>query len=93
MLFLASIYTRPSSSPVLVVIVSVFLLQAELEELDHEIREDILENNNDYYGELGDGEDVSEWHSFFTRNLELVAKIAELLPDEIFSLVVCSKWS
>ncbi|MPC08061.1 exportin-6-like [Portunus trituberculatus] len=61
--------------------------QAELEELDHEIREEILENNNAYYGELGDGEDVSEWHSFFTRNLELVAKIAELLPDEIFSLV------
>lgn len=60
-----------------------------MEELDHEIREEILENNNAYYGELGDGEDVSEWHSFFTRNLELVAKIAELLPDQIFSLVVC----
>lgn len=67
----------------------VFPLQAELEELDHEIRKEILENNNAYYGELGDGEDVSEWHSFFTRNLELVAKIAELLPDQIFSLVVC----
>ncbi|KAK8722049.1 hypothetical protein OTU49_012451, partial [Cherax quadricarinatus] len=61
--------------------------QAELEELDHEICEEISENNMHHYGELGTSEEISEWHSFFTRNLELLAKIADLLPDQIFTLV------
>ncbi|XP_069996041.1 exportin-6 [Penaeus vannamei] len=61
--------------------------QAELEELDHEISEEISEGCESYYGEIGTSDEVSEWHSFFTRNLELLAKIADLLPDQIFTLV------
>lgn len=61
--------------------------QAELEELDHEICEEISENSTSHYGEIGTDEEVSEWQSFFTRNLELLAKIADLLPDQIFTLV------
>lgn len=66
----------------------LYCSKAELEELDHEICEDIPENTMNHYGEIGTGEDVSEWHSFFIRNLELIARIAELLPDQIFTLVV-----
>lgn len=66
----------------------ILFCKAELEELDHEICEDIPENTMTHYGEIGTGDDMSEWHSFFTRNLELIARIAELLPDQIFTLVV-----
>ncbi|KAK3889634.1 hypothetical protein Pcinc_006379 [Petrolisthes cinctipes] len=66
--------------------------QAELEELDHEICEDIPESTMNHYGEIGTGDDMSEWHSFFIRNLELIARIAELLPDQIFTLVY-EPWS
>ncbi|XP_066990340.1 exportin-6 isoform X2 [Macrobrachium rosenbergii] len=60
--------------------------QAELEELDHEICEEISESII-HYDEVDTSEDVSEWHFFFTKNLELLAKIADLMPDQIFSLV------
>ncbi|CAL4120451.1 unnamed protein product, partial [Meganyctiphanes norvegica] len=66
--------------------------QAELEELVHEISEEIGEEVDDHYGEVGSGTGISEWHAFFTRNLELLAKIAELLPDQVFSLVY-EPWS
>lgn len=66
--------------------------KAELEELDHEISEEISEGCESYYGEIGTSDEVSEWHSFFTRNLELLAKIADLLPDQIFTLVVGIVW-